>query len=190
MEQKRYGTHPIANNKLCVIIKQDNMDFSNQFNQIQNSVIRVLSIQGQGMNQQLVGAGSGVLIGDGTKALTCSHCIIDNTQTAGLLSGQNNGQLATVIFNDPVLDIAIIQFQNSMGQGVFLGDSNTVEIGQEAFVAGFPAHSINITALFAHIAGFEQHNNNQLIKIDSSVNHGNSGGPLFNSNGQLIALLT
>lgn len=165
------------------------MDFSNQFTQIQNSVIRVLSIQGIGMNQQLVGAGSGVLIGDGSKALTCSHCIIQNTITAGLLSGQNNGQLASVIFNDSILDIAILQFPISMGPGVPLGDSSTVKIGQEAFVVGFPSHSVNITALYAHIAGFETHNNNQLIKIDSSVNHGNSGGPMFNSTGQLIGIV-
>ena len=165
------------------------MNFSNEFNQIQNSVVRVLSIQGIGMNQQFVGAGSGVLIGDGSKALTCSHCIIQNTLTAALLSGQNNGQLASVIFNDPILDIAVLQFPTSMGPGVTLGDSTTVRIGQEAFVVGFPSHSINITALYAHIAGFETHNKNQLIKIDSSINHGNSGGPLFDSTGHLIGIV-
>ncbi|WP_407525708.1 serine protease [Lacibacter sp. MH-610] len=165
------------------------MDFSNQFQQIQNSVVRIISITGQTPNIQIVSSGSGVLIGDGRKILTCSHCVVANTQTVAVLSGQNNGQIVTAIFNDAAADIAVLQAQNSMGNGVALGNSDNLRIGHEAFVAGYPSYGINITALFAHIAGFETHNGNQLLKIDSSVNHGNSGGPLFNSNGELVAIV-
>jgi len=165
------------------------MDFSNQYNQIQNSVIRVLAITGQGVNQQIVSSGSGVLIDNGTKALTCSHCIVPNTTAVGVLSGQNNGQIANVIFNDPVMDIAVLEFQQALGPGVSLGNSNNVSIGQEAFVVGFPSHTTTISALGANISGFENNNGTQLIMIDASVNHGNSGGPLFNSNGELIGIV-
>jgi S1-C subfamily serine protease len=165
------------------------MDFSNQYNQIQNSVIRVLAITGQGVDQQVLSSGSGVLIDNGTKALTCSHCIVPNTTSVGVLSGQNNGQIANVIFNDPIMDIAILEFQQALGQGVQLGNSNNVSIGQEAFVVGFPSHTTTISALGANIAGFELNNGTQLIMIDASVNHGNSGGPLFNSNGELIGIV-
>lgn len=165
------------------------MDFSNEFHQVQNSIVRVLSIQGTGLNQQILSVGSGVLVGNGSKALTCSHCILPHTQTIVAFSGQNTGHIATLIFNDPALDIAVLEFQNPIGQGVIIGDSNLLRIGQETFVAGFPMYSTTITTLFAHIAGFEIYNNNQLIKIDSSVNHGNSGGPLFNMQGQLIGII-
>ena len=165
------------------------MDFSTQYNQIQNSVIRILAITGQGVNQQLVGASSGVLIDNGRKALTCSHCIIANTTIVGVLSGQNNGQIGNVVFNDTNIDIAIVEFQQALGTGVPLGNSNQVQVGQEAFIAGFPSHTPNISALGANIAGFETQNGIQLIKVDASVNHGNSGGPLFNSAGQLIGIV-
>lgn len=165
------------------------MDFSNQFQQIQNSVVRIISITGQAPNIQFVGSGSGVLIGDGRKILTCSHCIIANTQTVAVLSGQNNGQIVTSVFNDAGADIAVLQAQNSIGAGVTLGNSDLLRIGHEAFVAGYPSTGITITALFAHIAGFETYNGSQLLKIDSSVNHGNSGGPLFNSNGELVGIV-
>lgn len=165
------------------------MDFSTEYNQVHNSVIRVLSITGQGVNQQFLGPGSGVLIDDGTKAITCNHCIMPNTTTVGVLSGQNQGQVGTVIFSDANLDIAIIEFQQSLGNGVTLGNSNNIQTGEEAFVVGFPSHTPNITALSANIAGFEPNNGNQLIKIDSSVNHGNSGGPLFNAKGELIGIV-
>lgn len=166
------------------------MDFSTEYSAVSDSVIRVLAIAGLGtVTQQVLSSGSGVLIGDGTRALTCSHCIKPNSTSVGALSGQNNGQIATVIFNDPNLDIAIIEFQNPINPGVTIGDSDNVNIGQEAFVVGFPSHTTEITALSANIAGFENHNGNRLIKIDSSVNHGNSGGPLFNANGELIGIV-
>jgi serine protease Do len=165
------------------------MDFSNQYNQIQNSVIRVLAMTGQGVNQQIVSSGTGVLIDNGTKAITCSHCVVPNTISVGVLSGQNNGQIANVIFNDPIMDIAVLEFQQTLGQGVVLGNSNIVAVGQEAFVVGFPSHTTTISALGANIAGFESNNGTQLIMIDASVNHGNSGGPLFNSNGELIGIV-
>jgi serine protease Do len=115
--------------------------------------------------------------------------VVANTQTVAFLSGQHNGHIATAIFNDANADIAILQVQNSIGTGVTLGNSDALQIGHEAFVAGYPSYGINITALFAHIAGFETNNGNQLIKIDSSVNHGNSGGPLFNANGELVGIV-
>lgn len=165
------------------------MDFSTQYSQVQNSVIRIIAITGLGVNQQSVGASSGVLFDDGRRALTCSHCIIANTTTVGVLSGQNNGQIGNVVFNDPNLDIAIVEFQQALGTGVPLGNSNQVQVGQEAFIVGFPSHTPNISALGANIAGFEIQNGIQLIKVDASVNHGNSGGPLFNSAGQLIGIV-
>lgn len=136
------------------------MNFSTQFASIENSIVRILAITGQGQQQQIRAVGSGVIIGVGTKVLSCSHCILQNTQTAVLVNGQGNAQTATIIFNDPVLDIGVLEFRNSIGVGVTLGDSTLVRIGHEAFVAGFPSSSSTITALFAHIAGFYTHNNN------------------------------
>lgn len=165
------------------------MDFSNQFQQIQNSVVRVVSITGQDPNIQIVASGSGVLIGNGRKILTCSHCVVANTRTIAVLSGQTNGQVVTAIFNNAAADVAILEAQNFIAAGVTLGNSDLLRIGHEAFVAGYPSTGITITALFAHIAGFETRNGDRLIKIDSSVNHGNSGGPLFNANGELVGIV-
>jgi hypothetical protein len=48
------------------------MDFSTEYSQVQNSVIRILAITGQGVNQQIVSSGSGVLIDEGTKSTVLS----------------------------------------------------------------------------------------------------------------------
>ena len=165
------------------------MDFSTQFNLVQNSIVRILSIEINGANQVLKSSGSGVLFGDGRRALTCNHCIVPNTTIVALHSGQAAGQIGTVVFSDVNLDIAILEFPASIGPGATIKSSDGIGIGQEAFVAGFHMSSNTITALSAHVSGFEIINGINYIKIDSSINHGNSGGPLFNSNGEVIGIV-
>jgi len=84
------------------------MDFSNSFSQIKDSVVNILALDN---GNQVVSSGSGVLIDDGSLALTCSHCIIPNTKIVARFSGQTNGTIGTTFFFDSVNDIAIIQFK-------------------------------------------------------------------------------
>ncbi|MFE7065012.1 serine protease [Sutcliffiella sp. NPDC057660] len=163
------------------------MDFSSQFEQIKDSVVNVLVLD---QNQQIVSSGTGVLVGEGNKVVTCSHCLLPNLKNGVRFSGSNNFQLGNIIFNDPVKDIAILEFSQPLGKGVVIRNSDNIKIGKEAFVVGFPSKIMEITALFAHVAGFSPTNNGfDLIRIDSSVNHGNSGGPLFNHEGELIGIV-
>lgn len=162
------------------------MDFSQAFQSIQGSVVNVLALNTQNTP---ISSGSGVIIGNGSLVLTCAHCIIPNTNTIARFSGANNGQVATVLFQDQQSDIALLQLQQPIGSPAKIRSSSSVLIGHEAFVVGFPNNINKITALFANIAGFEPDNDFELIRLDSSVNHGNSGGPLFNASGELVGIV-
>ena len=161
------------------------MDFSTSFEQVKDSVLHILIKH----NDRIVPSGSGVLVLDGSVAITCAHCIppamkifIRLPETGRIIKGKLDK-----INRDK--DIALIKFPNPIGIGVKLRNSNTVKIGQECFVVGFPLNIKDITALSAHIAGFESYQDFHLIRIDASVNHGLSGGPLFNTNGELIGIV-
>ena len=162
------------------------MDFSQAFQNIQSSVVNVLALNVQ---NNPISSGSGVIIGDGSLVLTCAHCIIPNTTTIARFSGANTGQIATVVFQDQQSDIALLHFQQPIGSSATIRSSSSVLVGHEAFVVGFPNHIDKITALSANIAGFEPDNGFDLIRLDASVNHGNSGGPLFNAHGELIGIV-
>ncbi|MGX9367247.1 S1 family peptidase [Desulfoplanes sp. PS50] len=162
------------------------MDFSKPFQNIQGSVVNVLALNQQ---QAVVSSGSGVIIGNGDLVLTCEHCIIPNTTTIARFSGASNGQIATIVFQDKNSDIALLKFQQPIGKPAPIRTSSSVLIGHEAFVVGFPNNIDKITALSANIAGFEPSKSFDLIRLDASVNHGNSGGPLFNSAGELIGIV-
>ena len=162
------------------------MDFSAEFQNIQGSVVNVLALDAQ---KNAVSSGSGTIIGGGNYVLTCAHCIIPNTTTVARFSGQNNGQIGNVVFIDQQVDVAVIQFQNSLGPSATLRASSSVQIGYEVFAVGFPNNISQITALSGNVAGFEPNQNYSYIRIDASVNYGNSGGPLFNSAGEVIGVV-
>ncbi|SOC40928.1 S1 family peptidase [Ureibacillus acetophenoni] len=164
------------------------MDFTKQFDKIKGSVVNICVLNNT-EEKKILSSGTGVLIGDGTKIITCSHCIKPKFVNTARFSGQGSAQKCKVIFNDPKIDIAILDVGKSIGKGVNLRDSSTVKIGQEAFVVGFPLNIKKITALSANIAGFESLNEFELIRLDSSINYGNSGGPLFNENGELVGIV-
>lgn len=162
------------------------MDFSQAFQAIQATVVNVLALDQQ---NNAVSSGSGVIIGQGNLVLTCAHCIIPNMRIVARFSGANNGQIGTVVFQDQQTDIAIIEFQQVLGVAATIKSSSTVQIGHEVFAIGFPNNISQITALSGNVAGFEPNNNFNHIRIDASVNHGNSGGPLFNAAGEVIGIV-
>ena len=162
------------------------MDFSASFQNIQGSVVNVLALDAQ---SNAISSGSGTIIGSGDLVLTCAHCIIPNTTTVARFSDQNSGQIGNVIFIDQQVDVAAIQFQNNLGQSAPLRTSSSVLVGHEVFAVGFPNNISQITALSGNVAGFEPSQNFNYIRIDASVNHGNSGGPLFNSSGELVGVI-
>ena len=93
--------------------------------------------------------------------------------------------LGNVIFADSVTDIALIEFQQDLGTPVAFSSSSNCKIGNGAFVVGFPMGIAEQTLMSAHIAGITASG----LRIDVSVNHGNSGGPLFNLDGHQVGVV-
>jgi len=162
------------------------VDFSAAFQNIQGSVVNVLALDAQ---NNVLSSGSGTVIGIGDLVLTCAHCIIPNTRIVARFSDQNNGQIGNVVFIDQQVDVALIQFLNNLGPPAPIRTSSSVLVGHDVFAVGFPNNISQITTLSGNVAGFEPTQNFSYIRIDASVNHGNSGGPLFNSTGELVGVV-
>lgn len=160
------------------------MDYSKLYKSVSSSVVNVVQLDA---NNTFCSTASGVLIADGSKVLTCAHCV-DSSLKNGILVDKSSGlvQLASIAFSDYANDIAILDFWKPMGSPATLVSSSALEIGNEIFTIGFP-YSINSekTLTTGNIAAFE----NGGIKIDTSVNNGNSGGPLFNVNGEVVGIV-
>jgi S1-C subfamily serine protease len=142
------------------------------------------------------GLGSGVLISNDGKVLTAAHVV----QTADVASVEfSDGQaiMAHVIGSDVQSDVALLQLKE-MPKGVTpatLGDSDKVEVGDQIFVIGAP-YGISQTLSVGHLSGRHRLNaNNQstsveFLQTDAAINTGNSGGPMFDMQGNVIGVVS
>jgi S1-C subfamily serine protease len=143
------------------------------------------------------GLGSGVLISDRGEILTAAHVI----QTADeieveFLSGETIP--ARVVGSDTTADVALIELEK-MPKGVTpvkIGNSDDAFVGDEVFVVGAP-YGIDHTLTVGHISGRRQPANVlkglapvEFFQTDAAVNQGNSGGPMFNQDGEVIAIVS
>ncbi len=105
---------------------------------------------------------------------------------------------ARVIASDPSTDVALIQAE-SVPDGITpaqIGNSDTALVGDQIFVIGAPygiAHSLSVGHISARRAphhlfgGFEKV---ELLQTDAAINQGNSGGPMFNMQGEVIGIVS
>jgi S1-C subfamily serine protease len=149
------------------------MPLTQQFQSVKRGVVQVLALNGQ----MPVSFGSGSVIGSGRHVLTCAHCIVPGAQMAIADPAQPGRALfGNLLFSEPTIDIALLEFPQPVGAPVELANSSACAIGNGAFVVGFPMGIQEQVLLSAHIASVTQSH----LRLDASVNHGNSGGPLFN----------
>jgi S1-C subfamily serine protease len=142
------------------------------------------------------GLGSGVLISNDGKVLTAAHVV----QTADVASVEfSDGQviIARVIGSDVQSDVALLQLKE-MPKGVTpatLGDSDKMEVGDQIFVIGAP-YGISQTLSVGHLSGRHRLNTNnqstsvEFLQTDAAINTGNSGGPMFDMQGNVIGIVS
>jgi len=92
---------------------------------------------------------------------------------------------ANVCFTNQEHDIALLEFAQIVGIPVTFSNSNSCAIGNGVFIVGFPMGIMEQVLFSAHIASITPSH----LRVDASVNHGNSGGPLFNLAGEQIGVI-
>ena len=159
------------------------MDYSDIYKHVEQSIVNVVIFDNTG---RATSTATGAIIDDGQKVLTCSHCCSTSLST-GIFDKHNSKAFAgNVVFNDQKNDVAIIEFPYKIGDPLKIVKSSSLEIGNEVFTVGFPyTFGSEKTLTVGNIAAFE----NELIKINTSVNNGNSGGPLLNLRGEIIGVV-
>jgi S1-C subfamily serine protease len=141
--------------------------------------------------------GSGVLISTDGKVATAAHVV----QTADeifvhFMSGEKIR--ARVARSEPSADVALLQLERkpAVAHVATVGDSDDVQVGDEVFVVGAPlgiTHSLTVGHISARrlddnfSAGFYS---TEVFQTDAAINQGNSGGPMFNLDGEVIGIVS
>jgi putative serine protease PepD len=103
---------------------------------------------------------------------------------------------ATVVGSDPSTDLAVIKVDapDSVLHPLTVADSGRVQVGDAAIAIGSPfgleetVTSGIVSALHREMRAPNEFTINDSIQTDAAINHGNSGGPLLNSSGQVIGV--
>src|SRR5579862_762467 len=156
----------------------------------------VVSISAQAPDRATVGAqGSGfVLTADGYIA-TAYHVVRDAARIEIEAPNHKGVMLATLVRQSEENDLAIVRAEGLSSDAIPISFAagSAVKLGQDAFVLGYPLGALlgstvrlstgSIDSLFG--VGDDP----RMFQISTPVQPGNSGGPLFNSDGQLIGVV-
>ena len=156
-----------------------------------------------GYNSETASAGTGVIVTSDGYILTNKHVVEDTTNIQVILSDGTTYENVKIAALDPLNDIAFLKISNvSNLTPAELGDSKTLNIGQEVIAIGNALGQYQGTVTSGIISGvnrsltaessngMDQEDLTDMIQTDAAINSGNSGGPLVNAKGQVIGINT
>jgi len=140
------------------------------------------------------GVGSGFIVSADGYVLTNAHVVADASEVTVTLTDRREF-VAKVIGIDKASDVALIKIAATGLPTVRFGDPSKLRPGQWAIAIGSPfgfENSVTAGVISALgrplIDGSSQTNYVTFIQTDAAVNPGNSGGPLFNIDGEVIGI--
>lgn len=140
------------------------------------------------------GAGSGVIISEDGYIITNHHVIEDaNSVTVTLRDGKTS-YTAAVIGSDSENDIALLKVDAKGLTPATFGDSSKLAVGDYVVAIGNPLGQLGGTVTDGIISALARDvviegKNMTLLQTNAQISPGNSGGGLFNSNGELVGIV-
>jgi putative serine protease PepD len=174
--------------------------FSEVFEEASPSVVRVFAVTIDPFSlveRVRVGVGSGVVFDDRGRVVTNAHVIHEATEIMMSLD-EDDMRPARVVGFDLVSDLAVIEFVDPAPPltKADLGSSADLPVGTEVLAIGFP-YGIGKTASRGIVSAVERvlHLSpmswlTPMIQTDAAISPGNSGGPLIDRCGKVVAINT
>ena len=137
--------------------------------------------------------GSGFIIDQKGIVVTNNHVIQGAEDIVVSVNGSTEYK-ATVIGTDPYMDLAVLQIESDEKfQTVSFGNSDKARIGDWVIAIGNPygfGGSVTSGIISSRNRDIGLTRYDDFIQTDASINRGNSGGPLFNLDGEVIGINT
>jgi len=148
-----------------------------------------------GNQQQQRAQGSGFVIDESGHIVTNEH-VVDGAKSVSVQFWNGATYKASVVGTDPSTDLGVIKVDapQSILHPLKFGDSDSVQVGDTTVAIGSPfgleetVTSGIVSALHRQMEAPNNFTINDSIQTDAAINHGNSGGPLLNINGDVIGV--
>lgn len=176
------------------------------FEKVSSSVVQIQTkekeVIGTGQMKQTVtaeGLGSGVLISAEGLILTAAH-VVQTAEDVKVVFKNEEIIPAKIIATETSADVALLKLVwPPSDKNIYIpkvADSDKVKTGEQIFVIGSP-YGLTQSLSVGHISG--KHSKKsvshrmtlmEFFQTDASINTGNSGGPMFNMNGEVIGIVS
>jgi S1-C subfamily serine protease len=157
--------------------------------------ITVSTTSNSPFGEQQRGQGSGFVYDTEGHIVTNEH-VVDSASSISVTFWNGAVYKATLVGTDPSTDLAVIDVDapSSLLHPIAVGDSSQLEVGDGVVAIGSPygleetVTSGIVSALHRQMQSPNGFTINDSIQTDAAINHGNSGGPLLNSQGQVVGV--
>jgi len=149
----------------------------------------VVLIEVYGSDGKVAGSGSGFLVSSDGKILTNYHVIQHTKQATVRLANEDAYDTVEVIDVDKRKDIALLKIKAVSLPFLKLGHSNSAQVGDKVYALGNPLGVFQNTLSDGILSGIRQMDGYKLFQISAPVSHGSSGSPVFDSSGEVIAIV-
>lgn len=137
-------------------------------------------------------SGSGFILTSDGYVVTNNHVVEGATSvTVKLYNGDEYD--AEIVGTDEMNDVALLKIDATGLQTVTIGDSDQIEVGEEVIAIGNPLGELTFTMTAGVVSALDREINTDgkpinMLQTDVAINSGNSGGPLFDMNGNVIGI--
>lgn len=146
---------------------------------------------GEGNTPLSESLGSGFII-DGNGYIITNNHVVEKAESISVTLSDNTKTEARVIGKDPKTDLALIKIETKRPlNAVKFGDSDKIRVGDWVLAIGNPfglGSSVTAGIVSAKSRDIESGPYDSFIQTDASINQGNSGGPMFNLQGEVIGI--
>ena len=104
---------------------------------------------------------------------------------------------ASIVGVEDCNDIAVLKIDASGLDPVTFGDSDKLSVGDDVYAVGNPLGELEFSMTTGHVSALdrlittdESAEAINMFQIDAAVNSGNSGGPVYNANGEVVGIVT
>jgi serine protease Do len=137
--------------------------------------------------------GSGFVIDPSGIVITNNHVVGDANEIVVIFTDGRKLK-AKVLGKDPKVDVAVLKVESDKPfKTVKFGDSDKVRVGEGVMAVGNPfglGETVTAGILSARNRNIESGPYDDFLQTDAAINKGNSGGPLFNMDGEVIGINT
>ncbi len=140
-------------------------------------------------------SGSGFVISSDGYILTNYH-VVNGVSNITVFFSDGTSYDATVVGGEEDNDIAVLRINATGLQPVVLGDSSSIEVGENVYAIGNPLGELTFTLTGGLVSAKDRAVTTSdgtvmnMIQTDTAINSGNSGGPLLDQYGQVIGIVS